>query len=151
MGTLFLLLIGVILALIASGILFGVGALHEWRRWSDFWQHMVMIEGHITRLDIGETTDLEGNKASSYQAEYSYHYEGKDYMQVQSVSGKHYRTWRPDTVVIVRVASNHPDHANLQAQASLLGDTAIVWGFSLAGLFCFGCAVLVFVLLFASL
>lgn len=44
----------------------------------------------------------------------------------------------------VRLPSNHPEDGSLVTEASLLGDTVLIWGFGLAGLVCFGSAYLCF-------
>jgi hypothetical protein len=146
MGTTLVISSGISLVLIGVGILFGVGAFQAWRSWSNLLQHQVMIEGCITDLDRRETTDGDSNTINSfvYYVNYNYDYEGQNYACEVRISKKHYRAWKRGTSITVRIPSNDPGNASLLAEASLLGDTSVIWGFALAGLLCFGSAIMVF-------
>lgn len=142
MGTTLLMSSGISLVLLVIGILFGIGAFQAWRRWSNLIQHLVLIEACITDLEARQMAPP--NSGTGYFVTYSYDYEGHSYVVEESINKKRYSTWKQDMSVTIRIASNEPGDASLVAEASLLGDTALIWGFALAGLFCFGCIFLVF-------
>jgi len=143
MGTTLLIVSGISLILIAVGILFGIGAFQAWRRWSNFVQHLVLLEASITDLQSRETI-RGGNRSIGYFATYSYEYEGQNYEGEEGISKKHYSIWKQGMKTTIRIASNEPGNASLVAGANLLGDTALIWGFALAGLVCFVFASMIF-------
>lgn len=151
MGTALLIASGISLVLIASGILFFLGAFRAWREWSNLLQHLVTVEGHITSRKSRDTTTWDDDRRTNetrtvYSVTYRYDYEGEQYVRESDISKKHYKEWKRGMKVTVRLPSNNPGDGSLVAEANLLGDTALIWGFGLAGLVCFGFACLVFVL-----
>lgn len=151
MGTALLIASGISLVLLAGGILFFLGAFWAWREWSNLLQHLVTIEGHITSRKSRDTTTWNDERRTNqtrtvYSVTYSYEYEGEQYVRESEITKKHHKEWKQGMKVTVRLPSNKPGDGSLVAEANLLGDTALIWGFGLAGLVCFGFAYLVFVL-----
>lgn len=144
MGTTLLLGSAISLLIVGMGILFWVGAWWAWRRWSHEMHHLVLVEGTLLALECRDRTVRDNKRLTEYWARYSYAYEGQSYKGRQTISKKHYRTWKRGRRLTIRLSSNQPEDGNLVAQASLLGDTALIWGFGLAGLACFGGAYLCF-------